>query len=124
MNKKKVYMYKVGMIGSTRSFDKQRLVIQIAMNSIENQPLWKYEKETCKNGSCSVDNKYTVLRSCIRNSYMQLTFGRPIIQMTHKGRWIHMPGGSADREIEQHLATNNGTQKVTLKGNHRVQKFL
>ena len=41
----KVCMYNVGMIGSTRSFDKQRLVIQIAMNSIENQPLWNYEQK-------------------------------------------------------------------------------
>ena len=37
--KKKFYKYKFRMIGSTRSFGKQRLVIHIAMNGIENQPL-------------------------------------------------------------------------------------
>ena len=58
------------------------------------QSLVKIQRQnSCKNGSCSIDNKCTILRSCIRNSYMHGT--TPKSTIIELPRWG--PGGAIDQ---------------------------
>ena len=103
------------MIGSTRSFDKQTRVIQIAMNSIENQSLQKLKmKKKCMGMAVAHSRQ-------VHHSHV---WDPEFIHATNNAMKQSRVDGSRVSLTKVMAFTAPTTDaKVPLKGTHRVRKL-